>query len=287
MAINIKKVMRNYPAMVEWIGTKGDIGAFYARRITGSFVLAYKYQEGTMGRHIPVGSVAIVQCYLSHAINQDLDSDTLAYITPQHKVVFVVDPNYYVDQYNCSSMRSAIAKVIPVNVYIDKRRALVNTGSKTYPLEVGLTFNYFTWGCYNSVPLEERPSQPIPEVRREWLRDLKKFKTTAKALCRLGVVAAELERSIAVEEVTFGDPNLGNVLIEVVRTMRSGDPVNPLLLRFMVQNQAMGFSYLSPPAWALNVDKSYDEVERFLTFHSKRLREMYGVFGDKYKLVLE
>jgi hypothetical protein len=201
--------------------------------------------------------------------------------------VFVVDPDRYVADYNGTKMRSALAKLLPTDVYIDKQRPLIHAGSKTYPLEPGLKFNYFTWGCYNSVPLEERPAQPIPEVRRQWLRDLKKFKANSKALCRLGVVAAELERRVTVEEVTFGDLNLGNVLIEVVRTMRSGDPVNPLLLRFMVQNQALGFGYLSPAAWTLNVDKSYDYVERFLTFHSKRLREMYGVFGDKYKLVLE
>lgn len=285
-----RKVMRNYSAMRQWVLNKRkpdkSVDDYIFRRISGSLVLALKCRPSEQGFGIPVHSICIVQCY-SDTTLKDLDKGIIAYITEQHNITFAVDPDYYVSMFSGTRMGKAIAKLLPVDIYVNNKRPYLSVNAKTYPIEEGITFNYFTWSCHTVIPLENRPPEPIPEVRRQWLRDLKKFKSMTKALCRLGVVEAELNRRIAVEEVTFGDLNLSNVLIEVVRTMLTGENVSPLLLRFMFMHQASGITYTSPLNYSPgDAAQIYDKIDAFMTVHSKRLREMYGVFGDEYKLVL-
>ena len=145
-----------------------------------------------------------------------------------------------------------------------------------------IRFNLVTGECLNAQP--NLIDSMIPEVRRQWLRDVKRYKKGLKARAKIGALQGHMTKVLDALTSPAGRPwelryewnsKLGQrgTLQHIVECMRS-EEYPPDLLYLLVATTSIPYrgSELNDKMVLENVDKIFDA-------HSLQLRTIYGVFG--------
>tara|TARA_R110000823_G_scaffold9739_12_gene33728 strand:- start:289 stop:864 length:576 start_codon:yes stop_codon:yes gene_type:complete len=143
----------------------------------------------------------------------------------------------------------------------------------------GIQFDLTTQVCLNPKP--DLLDSFIPEVRKQWLRDVKRFKKGLKARAKVGALQGyiqEVEKEKAADTSwrytanlpKWTDPKFTQHVLESMRT----EQYPPDLLKLMVQTVSTGWNNVQV------TDKMVlDNVDRVFDMHSLHYRKAYGVFG--------
>lgn len=291
MAINnrILKVMTSEVNMRKFIDeapTTLFLG-FKARPLTGSFILAYR--ANWLNDHIlPDINVSYegsenILLINHHNLGMITESAFSAYLVARFhagRFIPLVEPEYYLNAMHSSTLATKMRDLTGFWFSKEGHHLVVNSRmhdkSYRYTKPASVMFNYYTGKPYGSaVPIDEE-FIPIPEVRRQWLRDVKKLKRSLKTLYRLGVIQAELDKSYDTPGMTNGY----EVCNRVVERMKAGECLTPREAREMHLYHVLGMIPLSGMhRWTFKPSTHSDIVDAFFTKESKRLREIYGVFG--------
>lgn len=150
-----------------------------------------------------------------------------------------------------------------------------NAKAEVFP---GLTIDLISGRFTNAKePLTQRV---IPEVRTQWLRDLKRFKRACRVLARLGALDTLKEQAVQVvngshlgltEKTTLRRQSMDYVGDNVIAELQSGKPSTAWLKHLFVA---------AIPPWASG-EPAIHFVEAFFDRHSVDLRKKYGVFSDE------
>jgi len=141
----------------------------------------------------------------------------------------------------------------------------------------GIAFNLLTQECLNPKP--DLLDSFIPEVRKQWLRDVKRFKKGLKARAKVGAFQGyihEVNDKDAVgwrERQTYPKWTDDRTTQHVLESMRT-EQYPPDLLKLMVLTVNTGWS--NPEVTDRMV---LENVDRVFDMHSLHYRKAYGVFG--------
>ncbi len=145
----------------------------------------------------------------------------------------------------------------------------------------GIQFNLLTGECLNPQP--DMMDTIVPEVRKQWLRDLKRFKKGLKIRAKVGslqgyidMVAKERANSTGGGQYNQTIPRWEHpdVTEQVLECLRAED-YSPDILKLLVQTVNLGWrqSEVTSQMVLDNVDRVFDQ-------HSLHFRKAYGVFGE-------
>jgi hypothetical protein len=145
----------------------------------------------------------------------------------------------------------------------------------------GIKFDLLSGECLNAKP--DMLDTIIPEMRKQWLRDLKRFKRGLKARAKVGALQGHIDA--ITQEITDGNqwsvrheyetmlrtPKSVEHLLECMRT----EQYPPEILRMFVGTVGLtwGQREITNQIVLSNVDNLFDK-------HSLTLRKAYGVFGE-------
>jgi len=153
--------------------------------------------------------------------------------------------------------------------------------SKTLEYFKGIQFNLPTRTCLN--PRPDLLDTVIPEVRKQWLRDVKRFKKGLKARAKVGALQGYIEEVAEERKANnFGNwryaqnlpkwdsPEITQQVLECLRT----EEYPPNLLKLLVQTTALSWNQTKPTDSMVlaNVDTVFNT-------QSTHYRSSYGVFG--------
>ena len=154
----------------------------------------------------------------------------------------------------------------------------------------GIKFDLVSGVCINPEPDES--VEPIPEKRKVWLRDLKRFKRGLKARAKVGALTmhiqdankmrtenSKLEWAERAQMVVDWDRTEG-LRKKLIHCMRNEVYSEEILMAFVQ-------SVHTDPYWARKGDTIDQEavllaVDTIFTKHSEILRREYGVFGKTF-----
>jgi len=144
----------------------------------------------------------------------------------------------------------------------------------------GIAFDLTTGECLNARP--HLMDSVIPEMRKQWLRDVKRFKKGLKIRAKMGALQG-YTREVEKEKNAIGSHwkynsdlpkwDSAEITQRVLECMRTGE-YPPDLLKLMVQTTMLGWgqSQITDQMVLANVDTVFDA-------HSLHYRKAYGVFG--------
>ena len=144
----------------------------------------------------------------------------------------------------------------------------------------GIKFNLETGECLNPQP--DMMDTIIPEKRKQWLRDVKRFKKGLKIRAKLGAFESII-RTVEAERPSGSDweyigklpkwdsPDVTEHVLEGMRTEEYPQD----LLKLLVQTANTGFNRDN----TTNKD-ILENVDYVFNTHSLHYRKAYGVFGD-------
>jgi len=139
----------------------------------------------------------------------------------------------------------------------------------------GMQFDLATQTCLN--PRPNLLDTVIPKVRKQWLRDVKRFKRGLKARAKVGALQGYIQE--VVEDTGYirnlhpipqwDSPEITQQVLECMRT----DKYPPNLLRLLVQTVNLGWrqTHITDSMVLENVDTVFNT-------HSVHYRKAYGVF---------
>ncbi len=155
--------------------------------------------------------------------------------------------------------------------------------SKTFEYFQGIQFNLPTRTCLN--PRPDLLDTVIPKIRKQWLRDVKRFKKGLKARAKVGALQGYIEEVTEERKANnFGNwrytqslpkwdsPEITQQVLECLRT----ETYPPSLLKLLVQTTALDWNQTKPTDSMVlaNVDTVFNS-------NSVHYRSSYGVFGGK------
>ena len=144
----------------------------------------------------------------------------------------------------------------------------------------GIKFNLETGECLNPQP--DMMDTIIPEKRKQWLRDVKRFKKGLKIRAKLGAFEGII-RTVDAERPTdshwkydtsvpkWDSPDITELVLECMRTEEY--PHELLKLLAQTANLGWGRGETTSKQVMENIDYVFDT-------HSLHYRKAYGVFGD-------
>jgi hypothetical protein len=145
----------------------------------------------------------------------------------------------------------------------------------------GLQFDLITGQCLNKQP--HMMDTVIPEKRKQWLRDVKRYKKGLKVRAKLGALQGFLP-AIAKEEADAGGgwryrrtvpkweaPDIAQHVVECMRT----EDYPQDILKLIAQTTQLGWGNdtITDQMMLANVDAVFDKC-------SLQYRKLYGVFGE-------
>lgn len=228
--------------------------AYLVREEDGSFLFQYQHYNNTQG-------------------------PALCRITADNKLVWLAD-NDTAWRFT-HSLSSAMHNYLPL-VFENMGRRVFRLGNpyenEYAEIHEGLMYDLTTGIFVNpKPPLMDRVN---PDVRREWLRDLKRFNKHIRVLGKMGVLetlADDLstkyknqnysERSTARKQAATG------LLDRVVDAVRTGTVPNAVVCDILFV-QGLPWAYSQPNHGA-------EIVKQFMNRNSIDLRRVYGVFNDE------
>jgi len=227
------------------------------------------------------------------------DNKPLFRVTPDNIITFVAPVNEML--MHKQTLVSSLRKVIPI-IMERKRRGIyviagtrdpqylptASTGMHTDWGKVrkhgpeyfnGIKFDLLTGLCLNAQP--NMTDTIIPEMRKAWLRDVKRFKKGLKARAKVGALEEfirDLGGDISQTTVWAYQRNLprwdSDEITQLVLGSMKTEQYPAELLKLMVETTWLGRVYdITNQDVIKNVDKVFDN-------HSVHFRQAYGVFGD-------
>lgn len=222
--------------------------------------------------------------------------------------VFIVKKNTLGDGYMVEacgkpfmiySSNNIVTFVLPVNQIRSYAQSIVSTLSRHFPFQLkrigvgrydvayvkrhnstgnyadyyqGIAFNLGTKECINAkAPPEERV---IPEVRTQWLRDVKLWKKGIKARSKMGVFVG-IKDKLAKENLHYHVAYGETFCKRVIDAIKTNTFPHDLMTDFVKGTIRWAFR-----ADQITNENILDEIESYLKTHSYDLRCEYGVFGD-------
>jgi len=155
--------------------------------------------------------------------------------------------------------------------------------SKAFEYFQGIQFNLPTRTCLN--PRPDLLDTVIPKIRKQWLRDVKRFKKGLKARAKVGALQGYIEEVAEERKANnyghwryrdslpkWDSPEITQQVLECLRT----EKYPPSLLKLLVQTTELGWNQtkVTDSMVLANVDTVFNS-------HSIHYRSSYGVFGDK------
>ena len=288
----ILKVMPSTNAMRKFIDEKPTeiFQGFKARKLSGSFILAYRYDwsdEHTLPQvgvsHGNYHEIVLIVHYHTNITNPKLSllpARAVATISSAGKFKPIVDPEYYMsDLYSsplATRMRDATGFWFAKEGHYLVVKSRMNDNAYRYAKPNQLEFCYLSGEPYGNVTPVHEEYIAIPEVRRQWLRDSKKFKQVHKTLYRLGVINTELEKGYTDTDTK----TIGDLRKRIVERMKAGQGPTPQEARDIHFYYILGYIPTRESVrfrWESRTDSGM--VDAFFAKESKALREAYGVFG--------
>jgi hypothetical protein len=143
----------------------------------------------------------------------------------------------------------------------------IRFAGNTTPVFKGMKFRWDTGECVNSPAWAN--GIEIPEVRRQWLRDMRAYKRKVKSMERLGVISMD---DFDTRRYYNLDPHRGQVIARLVSDIKNGTVDNDLLKDIVMFASTRMYYHREK----VNVIECVDHVFSKLSMH---LRREYGVFG--------
>ena len=146
----------------------------------------------------------------------------------------------------------------------------------------GMQFDLATQTCLN--PRPNLLDTVIPKVRKQWLRDVKRFKKGLKARAKVGALQGYIDEVVAARATqpsggwrhnfdnnlpTWSDPRTTQQVIDCMRT----EQYPPDLLKLLVQTTYLGWG-----SGEITNSMVLENVDRVFNTHSIHYRKAYGVF---------
>lgn len=155
-----------------------------------------------------------------------------------------------------------------------------------YRVYKGLKVSLTTGKALN--PIDISKATEIPEVRKQWLKDLKAFKLHVKTCAKLGVIdkliATEASKfqsrevQLSAKYVNWDSGEALNRLSYEIKEQRASPELMSQLIRTITKYRThRGAQELETKRV---VTLMTDELNRLLKRHSQRIRLMYGVYGE-------
>jgi len=146
----------------------------------------------------------------------------------------------------------------------------------------GIKFDLMSGVCLNPEPDES--VEPVPEKRREWLRDLKRFKYGLKTRAKVGALTMHIQEANTIRTENNKLPwherkrlaidwEDGEWCKKLVRCMKS-EKYPPEILMAFVQSVEQSWQHHD-----ITQEQVLVAVNKTFTRHSEVLRREYGVFG--------
>ena len=146
----------------------------------------------------------------------------------------------------------------------------------------GIKFDLMTGLCLNPEPDES--VEPVPEQRKVWLRELKRFKRGLKSRAKVGALTAHIQKAnaIRVENNKLSWHERKRLAIDweqdtwrkkLVWCMKN-ETYPPEILMAFVQSVETSWGHHS-----ITQELVLETVDKMFTKHSEMLRREYGVFG--------
>lgn len=146
----------------------------------------------------------------------------------------------------------------------------------------GIQFDLLTGVCLNTQP--NMMDTVKTDVRKAWLRDVKRFKKGLKARAKVGALDGFIKQ-VGIDKQKNGasywswkqgldkwdSPEITQLVLESMRT----EQYPPELLHLIVATVDIGWQ----PA-AITNDMVFNNVDKVFNTHSIHFRKAYGVFGD-------
>ncbi len=211
----------------------------------------------------------------------------LCYITRGNKLVFTVSPEQI--RIHASTIVGNVSRVVPMRLHRIRKgvyrigsqaeffeshregwagawKWLKNEAPQYYP---GIKFDLTTGKCVNAKPdLEELV---IPDMRKAWRRDLRRYKRGLYARAKLGILSRYAEEMPRRAVTPWQNPDQIKVLI---RCMKADKYPTETLKNFS-----------RPMRWrlrwgGLTAQDMMDNIDAVFRQHSLVFRKAYGVFGN-------
>jgi len=217
--------------------------------------------------------------------------DPLFRVSPDNTITFVMPLEDLMG--NAQTVVSSLWRVVPILVERKRKGVYAITSSHSFNRDwawlrtkgqeyyAGVKFDLETGECLN--PTVNMLDKVIPEVRKQWLRDVKRFKKGLKARAKVGALQGYITKlqeeqskghTWAVRyryENEWSQPETMQHLLECMKN----EEYPPELLMRIVGSTRVGWrqSDITNEMVLQNVDAVFDS-------HSIALRKAYGVFGE-------
>lgn len=198
--------------------------------------------------------------------------------SPDNKVVFVL-PNHMVRNY-AHSIVSTVSRYFPFHlkrVGIGRYKIGYGNTYKDWSANAtdyvqGLNFSLSTGACLNpQAPAEERV---IPEVRTQWLRDLRVWKKGIKARSKMGIFVG-IKDALAKDGMHYNVMYGESFHKRVTEAIKTNTFPHDLMQDFV--KHTIRWAFRADQITGIHI---LDEIETYLKAHSYDLRCEYGVFSD-------
>jgi len=197
---------------------------------------------------------------------------------PDNTVVFVF-PNHMIRNY-AQSIVSTLTRHFPFLLKrIGMGRYKIGYGYTYNEWSVnatdyaqGLNFSLSTGACLNpQAPAEERV---IPEVRTQWLRDLRVWKKGIKARSKMGIFVG-IKDALAKDGMHYNVMYGESFHKRVTEAIKTNTFPHDLMQDFV--KHTIRWAFRADQITGIHI---LDEIETYLKAHSYDLRCEYGVFSD-------
>lgn len=250
----------------KYFGSYGHVQEFYnkgrklekGRKVNAVFSI--NIRPDNLGYSVKVGNQTFMECL------------------PDNTVVFVF-PNHMIRSY-AQSIVSTLSRHFPFNLKrVGVGRYKVGFGRDYKQVEASLTdyyngisFDLSTGACLN--PKEPVAERLIPEVRTQWLRDIKLWKKGIKARHKMGVFVG-IKDALTKEDMHYNVVYGESFCKRVVEAIKTNTFPHDLMQDFV--KKTIRWAFRADQITAAHI---LDEIEAYLKTHSYDLRAEYGVFGD-------
>ena len=228
------------------------------------------------------------------------DSIPLFRVSPDETVTFYIPSNDLLR--NAQSVVASLYRIIPF-ILERKRKGIYALGgthrsrSKSYSEAEAVRRDYWYWlrtkapeyfpqikfNLVTGECLNARPNlmdSVVPEVRRQWLRDVKRYKKGLKVRAKVGALQGHITRALKPTwPVRLRQLAETNSILEKHETLQHivecmcSETYPPDVLHLLVAT--------TPASYTLTDKMVLENVDRLFNIYSLQLRTIYGVFGAR------
>jgi len=233
--------------------------------------LPLSWHRGVAGVYLPVAAVTP-----NNRLTMLLSEDEL--VRHSHTIVLVLDRITSIMCQRFAKGKYRIGKGVSTGGW--NWLSLGKQNSQQY--YKGIKFDLMTGLCLNPEP--DEAIEPIPEQRKIWLRELKRFKRGLKSRARVGALTMHIQEANTIRaennklpwrerERLTTDWEQDEWRKKLVRCMKD-EKYSPEILMAFIQSVEASWRYTN-----ITQELVLEAVDRIFTRHSEVLRREYGVFG--------